>query len=208
MDELQVSTPEWLHHLDCYTIHNIIEYFDIDTGLIMQRIDKQFTTEPIQDIKPKFLMKEGARCCSNKMIDYAVSKGVWKWEYALWGACLGGHLDMVNLAISKGTNFWNWGLEGACEGGHIDIARLMIANGADVFYHSFELACSNGYFDIVKLIIEKDVGFVDYGMAYACRGLLNIPHHHGHIEIIKLLISKGATNCYCGKSMQEHLEMT
>ena len=52
------------------------------------------------------------------------------WDYGLWGASVGGHIDIVKSLIEKGANDWHLGLYGACRGGHIDIINFMIEKGA------------------------------------------------------------------------------
>jgi len=36
--------------------------------------------------------------------------------------------------ISKGANDWNYGLYGACYGGHMELVKLMISKGATRCY--------------------------------------------------------------------------
>lgn len=50
-------------------------------------------------------------------------------NWALYGACEGGHTDIVNLMFSKGTIYVEWGLQGACAGGHFNTSILMIQKG-------------------------------------------------------------------------------
>ncbi len=54
-------------------------------------------------------------------------------NYGLYGACIGGHLDIVNLMVKLGANHFNWGLHYACCGGHLDLVNLMIKSGANNF---------------------------------------------------------------------------
>ena len=48
------------------------------------------------------------------------------WDYGLWGACEGGHMDIVKFMIEKGANHWGWGLHNACKNGNTDIVKLLI----------------------------------------------------------------------------------
>ena len=36
-----------------------------------------------------------------------ISKGANNWNYGLYGACKGGHKEILNYMISKGANNWN-----------------------------------------------------------------------------------------------------
>jgi ankyrin repeat protein len=47
----------------------------------------------------------------------------------LYGACRGGHLDIVDLVIALGATDYDWGLHLACQRGHLDIALLLINKG-------------------------------------------------------------------------------
>jgi hypothetical protein len=63
----------------------------------------------------------------NRWIDVVNSR---KWNSGLFGACVGGHLQLVNLMIENGANAWNNSLKGACIGDHISLVNLMIKKGA------------------------------------------------------------------------------
>ncbi len=120
MNELSINeNQDWFRFLDCYTIQNIVEYFDVDTRLIMRRIDKQIDVHI-----PKLTLLDGACICSNKIMDCAISKGDTYWNSGLYGACQGGNRDLVNLMIAKGATHWNVGLLGACIGGHIRVRSI------------------------------------------------------------------------------------
>jgi hypothetical protein len=49
----------------------------------------------------------------------------------LYGACNGGHMEIVKYLESKGANDWNNGLYFACEGGQMEIMKYMIEKGAN-----------------------------------------------------------------------------
>ena len=77
------------------------------------------------------------------------------WNYGLYGACRGGHMDIVKLLIEKGAGNWNCGLSGACSGGNIDIVNFMIEKGASSWNWGLRTACETYHLDIVKLMIKK-----------------------------------------------------
>jgi hypothetical protein len=154
------------------------------------------------------------------------------WDWGLFGACKGGHLDIVKLMISKGANDWNYGLRGACRGGHLDIVKLMISKGSEGLLNwndGLYYACIGGHLDIVKIMISKGIeGLSDwnYGLYNACLGghlgIIKLMISKGadewswglegacaggHLKIVNLMILKGANNCgYCKKSMEDHLK--
>ena len=61
---------------------------------------------------------------------------IFDWDYGLWGACKGGHIEIVKLMIDLRCNWWNGGLSIACEHGYIEIVKLMIEKGATYCYCS------------------------------------------------------------------------
>ena len=73
----------------------------------------------------------------------------------LYGACLGGHIELVNLMISRGADDWNNGLSGACRGGHIELVNLMISRGADDWNYGLSGACYGGHIELVNLMISR-----------------------------------------------------
>jgi len=119
-------------------------------------------------------------------------------EYGLYGACKGGHKDLVDLMITDDILSLNWGLHGACEGGHKELAELLLAWGA--YDHNWGLysACLGGHKELAELMITVGAEYFDLGLRGACEG--------GHKELIKLMIDKGSTNCDCGRPIEEHLK--
>ena len=61
-----------------------------------------------------------------------IEKGANNWNHGLYGACLGGHNDLILFMIEKGANDWNWALCNACLRGYKDLALFMIEKGADI----------------------------------------------------------------------------
>ncbi len=84
-----------------------------------------------------------------------MNKDVQFWNDMMYGACLGGHMEIVNFMIEKGADNWNGGLYEACLGGHMEIVKLMIEKGADDSNREFHEACIGGHMEIAKFMIEK-----------------------------------------------------
>ena len=105
-----------------------------------------------------------------------------------YGACLGGHKDLVELMILKGTNDWNDGLYGDCLGGHKELVELMIVKGANNWNDDLYSTCQRGHKELVELMILKGANDWNDGLYYARRG--------DHEELIKLMIAKGADASY------------
>jgi hypothetical protein len=114
-----------------------------------------------------------------------------------------------------------WGFFGACRGGHLDLVKLMIDRVKCHIGRGFEIVCETGRRDMVHFFIEKGVSM--YGLCGACRGghidlvnflIENSPFAHplahwfnpdwklslreasfgGHMDIVNLLIDNGYQN--------------
>ncbi len=137
------------------------------------------------------------------------------YNFGLFSACLGGHLNIVKLMIEKGAERKNMGLRYACKGGHLNIVKFMIEIGANDWDLGLITACRGGHLNIVNLMIEKGASDWDWGLAYACEvGNLDIINlmikkgaddwneglayacNAGNLDIVNLMIEKGATKCY------------
>lgn len=227
--------------MDIYVICDIFEYVDVDTRLIIQRINKQFD----EQFKSFIPLTDGARICSTKMVYYDMQNCVRfyecgsHWNDGLYNACVGGDLDIINLIISKGANDWNTGLAGACNGGNLDIVNLMILKGATNWDNGLQGACDSGHLELVKLMISKGSTNWRGGLCWSCwsssdchscklpgkiccghmdivnlmieKGStdlnegLSFACHERRLGMVKFMIEKGTTKCWCNKSMAEHL---
>jgi ankyrin repeat protein len=131
---------------------------------------------------------------------------------SLYHACKGGNRDSINFLVEQAAKDWrricDWdrGLVGACEGGHIDLVKLIIedTNNTDGGANDLQHIIQEGINDLPN-ITEEDVNDLQHilqqgindlrhaaedsntlidGLEYACKG--------GHMDIVKLLIEKGA----------------
>jgi len=89
---------------------------------------------------------------SKYWINCFIKKGADDYNFGLYGACLGGHLDIINMMLQKGADV-NYGLYGACLGGHLDLVNMMLQKGADVNW-GLQGACLGGHLDLIKLMLE------------------------------------------------------
>lgn len=96
--------------------------------------------------------------------------------YEFWiNACRSGNIELVRQLIDMGEKWWNHGLRSACAGGHIAIVRLLVAKGANDYEDGLYTACTK-------------------------RRLTQ-----GKLEVMKLMIEKGAKDCRCGDSIANHV---
>ena len=114
----------------------------------------------------------------------------------LFYSCMHGLRNILNLLIEHGANDWDSGFRGACAGGHLDLVKLMINKGATFIDNGFLNACEHGHLEIVEML---------FGLVYNINDSFNICLNlglyaasiGGHINIINLLISKGANLADC-----------
>ncbi len=123
-------------------------------------------------------------CKNNLIISIKQVKYKLDWNDVLYGACKGGHMNIVKLMIEKGAYEWDWGLYGACLASNESIVKLMIEKGANEWNWGLHNACKGGYESLVKLMIEKGANDWNMGLYGAYLG--------GHESIVKLMIEKGA----------------
>jgi len=116
------------------------------------------------------------------------------WNFVLYDACSGGHMDMVQFMISKGAIDWNNGLYGACLGGHMFIIQLMISKAEclpAVTQNIAQIEClksQNNFRHHKKSFFGHNEW--NQGLAHGCRG--------GHMDIVQYMIEKGANNWNSG----------
>lgn len=123
-------------------------------------------------------------------------------KFIFGAACYGGSIKIISMLIKKGYNYWDIGLKNACLGNNLDIVQLMIEKGATHFDLSLYHACYCYYIDmiIIHFLIEKIESSLysqssnpskkcidcwNKGLYYACST--------GNIQIVRLMIQKGAT---------------
>lgn len=87
-------------------------------------------------------------------------------DYAVYGACKGGHADLAQKIIKNRDNYekieniCEYGLKGACDGGHLDLAKLMVSLGLEHStrqrwkYEAIHIACKNGHKKLAKYVIS------------------------------------------------------
>ena len=98
---------------------------------------------------------------------------VWKWmvshgadvsaadNWAVRGASMYGHLDVVKYLVSKGADVIaddNAAVCLASECGHLDVVKFLVSKGADVTTrknYAIRKASGNGHLDIVKYLKSK-----------------------------------------------------
>ncbi len=131
------------------------------------------------------------------VVYHAIQHGADDWNLGLRAGCRRGHMSIVCLMLDLGATDINTGLDKACAGGHISVVELMINLGANPRCRGFIKACSKGHLDIVKLLLYKNYNRVNAGLSNACRG--------DHKSVIQFLLDKGATRCFnCRQPASKH----
>jgi ankyrin repeat protein len=110
------------------------------------------------------------------------------WFQGLYGACLGGHKDIIEFLIEKisdcditfSLHNWNTCLINACRGGHRDIVDMMIDRGANDYNSGL---ISSNYIDIARFMISRGANNWSESFNYFCR--------LGNLRMVELIIEKG-----------------
>lgn len=127
-------------------------------------------------------------------------------DYALFGACNGGHLELAKTIVNspeslfkdfiKATN-WNMALICACAAGHSELAEFAIENGATDMNSALYNACKNNRPSVAMMMSFK--ANVNYGLRGACES--------ANIELIDMMIKKGANDCAYCNNINHHFLM-
>lgn len=138
--------------------------------------------------------------------NHAINKGAYKFEWAFFGACEGGHSPLVELMLFSGDTQnmnVNAGFKIVCEKGYIDLVRILKEDYcADDFNGGLYVASLNGHTDVVLLLLS-------YG-AYAYDGALFASCAGGHENIGSIMINMGANDwnrCYGVSCLSGHVNM-
>jgi ankyrin repeat protein len=129
------------------------------------------------------------------------------YNYALYWASRGGHMESIRYILLKGARNLNGGLLGACHNGHIDIADYFIKKGASNLDEAFEEACQNNNTDILDYLIEKGANNFENGFVIASE--------YGKMDLVKYFIDKRLigniseiiNSALCGACLNGHIDM-
>lgn len=122
------------------------------------------------------------------------------WNSGLYGACEGGHMDLVELMISKGANEWHGAMGSACHGGNLEIVKL-IAPKTDRYgslQYGLREACLAGHFEIVKYLFSKGAYFTNDALYAACI--------YGNLEIVKFLALQALQSSQGSQSLNNNCD--
>lgn len=145
----------------------LVRYFQVDSGIILIMACQKGNMDLLQ---------------------VAIEEGATNFNIGLLEACTHGHIAIVKLMIEKGANDWNGGLLDSTSSGNDVISKLMIEKGATDLISGLLNACTAGSLELVESIFETSVN-------YSLRDIndcLKRASSHGHFEMVKLLIRKGA----------------
>ncbi len=165
---------------DTYVMYQLLEFIDESSIICLCKASKK-----LNEICKKYIEMEDERRFEINIIEnknnellqeYCINNDLMKirkfnkmnlyWDWGLYGACEGGHMDIVRFLIEKGADQWDWGLSYACRGGHMEIVKLMIEKGCKWLNGGLSNACKHGHMNIVKFLIEKGASVCGYG--YGC----------------------------------------
>jgi len=140
-------------------------------------------------------------------IDLAINDGAIDVDRGLFGACKKGHMEIVKMMIDKGATDFLIGLDGSVRNNNFEIFKMMAdnvivksknQNDDEVdFGDGWEIACTEGKYDFVKYMIKNNArkSAFDFGLSEAAGG--------GHLNVLKLLLDKGASDIEWALNMAE-----
>lgn len=108
------------------------------------------------------------------------------WNHVMYGAAMGGHMDLVLHAILNGARDFCFGVSCAVSGGHLDIIKYLVELGQHVSYYNVYRAARKGRTDILEYFASIDIKNWNWALRGAAEG--------GHLETVEYLISKGAND--------------
>ncbi|KAF2867482.1 ankyrin repeat-containing domain protein [Massariosphaeria phaeospora] len=121
---------------------------------------------------------------------------------ALIGAADSGHREIVELLLDRDADIdatsekWGTAVYCAADNNHLDVMRLLFARGADANVIGGEsrrplnVAAFNGSVEAVRLLLEHGAD-VDPNEEYLYGSAVGVAARRGHVDVVKLLISKG-----------------
>ena len=181
--------------LNIYTIEDISSYFDFDTKLISNRVNKIFRTfcnlSVISDWNNK-------KYCMNLIRGVGIEDSTARINVR--GGCYSGSWRIINYALKHDKYKLIKGFDLACRGGHIDIVKFLIEKDlvpiidtippdrATIKKYDFDNglgnACMKNHTDIINLLLEKGAN-INIG--------INIASQYGHLELVRMLLAKCET---------------
>lgn len=106
----------------------------------------------------------------------------------------GTYIRIVKCLIKHGASEFNLCLKYACYCGDVEFAKKLILQGATNWNEGLKAACYKGCINSVKLMLEHGATELNDGMKQAMDG-------NKDVDILNLLISKGANNFGCLKNV-------
>ncbi len=148
--------------------------------------------------RPNFnrIMRSGAANKNFAMVAYAIGNGAADWNRGLRAACIGGDRGIILLMLHLGGRPSS-GLRGACYSGKLTLANEMIRRGATDFNAGLKSAACGGRTYVMALMLNRGATSVNSALNAACEEKMHVS--------IKWLAEHGATKCYCGMTIADHL---
>lgn len=135
----------------------------------------------------------------NELINKFTEIGGKDWDSGLRGASSGGHLAIVKMMIEKGATGFNSALNFAVLDGNKNVFDFLIdkIDPDKSLNIPFRKACVGGNLEIVQALIDRGADDWNGGVKSLYSGLdeglqVGEIYHRDHVEILKLLIGKGA----------------
>lgn len=116
-----------------------------------------------------------------------------------YGACKGDYPALIDkqLVGCRDPSMLNHALAAACRVGNIALARKILALGPTDATCALAAACRGGHVEAARFVMASGLPFdMDEAICDACR--------KNKANMIRFMIECGATECACGKSLEDH----
>jgi hypothetical protein len=168
--------------------HFFFEYIYPNEYIIKNEIKRLYHI-----INKDLILKYASKYNNKKLIDEYIKKGT-DIFYGLWGACWGGHLDLVKFYLEKVYKVGYNSIFYAYNSGNKEIIDLLEKKYKHNYIKALGGACQGGNIDLIRLCIEKrarDFSFIFNNLCYG-----------GHIELVKIFMNKVDEYYFDGKNLK------
>ncbi len=168
---------------------------DIAHQLLMSYIPAKRIVYDILYISPSngYVFEDICKAGDTRCILLSLDRGEYDLEYGLYGACEGGHIQIIDMLLEKTGAYpskseWNTALLTACRGGHRKAVDFVVDHGANDWNSGFLGACMANNTEMINLMIQRGACKWNDGLYWGCR--------NGNNELVDDMIRRGAKICY------------
>ena len=136
----------------------------------------------------EYTLHEAAKGGHRDVLDYLIDeRGADGFDYALFGAAIGGDLGTVKYLEEKGATDFELALAGAAQCGHRELVKYFIKEkGARDFEQALQRAAFGGQIEMVLYFLRKGAHDLEQALAQATVG--------GQLAMVKFFVEEKGVN--------------